>query len=273
MPQKASRSGVTLGIAGLPMMVTTDLMPAKQSVAKTGPKFKTICPEHDEPTTTKQRYICEEHGQFTVGQLDKALELEDGSLRRVTPEEIQQIKDGDEPLPENNLELHVYPAADVAAVTMQSGATWRLKVPKKKDAELPYYALIRDLIADESKAYVGEVNLGSKLGTKMVQVRVRQGQMFLHEMIRPGEIAEQEDYGDVDYDSRLIERARQLMDGAVEEFNPEQYESQALARAEVIAATEAGEKAEMPEPTVAKPSGEDAMLAMLDSAIEAQEAA
>lgn len=306
--QRSYASDVSLSFLSL-MNLICDVIPARQADDST--KFVTICPDCDapgvEPTRLSQRYICLDHdplaevrtavdvalsdssiksvpklreavtaavdkgvlaahGPFTVAEAARAKEISK-VLYRVTAEEIAEVKDTD--LPEKQAEVEVYPSEQIERATMPSGSIYRLR-PK---GGLPVYAMLLDLLADTSKAFITELNLrGSQ---KLYRVSVETDadgnrQMVLHELIRPGDLAPFDTLNLPEYDGRLLDRAAQLVDTQLGDFDASKFENAVKARAVALAEAKRDPNLEpAPKAKKAKPedTGGDELLALLEAAV------
>lgn len=275
--QRSYLSDVNIALFGGLMNIPVELVPARKT-AKKGVDIKMACPECDDAERVKQGYSCDHgHGPFTAGQCDRGMVVKDDdgneTFVRVADDEIDMIRRGEEGerLPEKNLHVQVFPAAEVDGQTMRAGGAYRLRVDEKKaKAQIPLYCLARDLIGDTEKAFVGELNMGLKGGQKMVRLEVRNEQLYLFELIRPQDLADNEVYDEV-YDERLLDRGSQWANENVEEFDPDAFADRVQERADQLAAAKTDPDADPVEKSGAEPTPidrkADALLSMLDAAV------
>lgn len=265
--QRAYASDVSVSFFAV-MNILADLVPAKVSGAVS---FKVICPDCDEAHSLAQRYICTLDSDHTDG-LDDTLpgyasgtaargKEVNGQMVRVETEEIEGIKGAE--LPQNDLQVFVYPAEDVERLTRPNGTAYRLR-PK---GTLPIYKMLVDLVADRSKAFIGEMNVRGS--DKLFRVESWNGVLVVTELARPSEVVDAE-HIDASYDGKLLSMATQLADVQTEAFDPEKFANKVKARA---AAWEAKKVAEglAPDAKPAKPKKVKEATAQVDllAALEA----
>lgn len=261
--QRTFASNVTVSLAVMNMQ--TDLLPVKQGDGAV--KFKIVCPDCDDTVTMDQKYICteDESHVHTSGTAARAKDV-DGVLVKVTAEDIEAIKEPT--LEPNQLDLQVYPADQVDAATRPVGVAYRVR-PKPTKGSMQVYGVLRDLFADESVAYIGEMTIRSE--QKLFRAEVWHGQILLQELARP-ELVAPVDQIDVTYDTKLLKTAKALADALVEDFDPEAFRSVVQQRAaEFDAAQRAAATGTAPAPKKkAAPKQDDstdALLAALEASV------
>jgi non-homologous end joining protein Ku len=263
--QRAAASDVAIGL-GL-IRTTVDVVPARRSDGEA--KFKLICPSCDTPTRGAQTYICthDDTHHFTSDQADRAIEV-DKTLKRVTADEIAEIKDTE--LPAGEINFLVVPAGEVEAVTLPSGALYRLR-PKAENDQA--YGLFAALVSDPNFAFIGEMTMRSN--QKLYRASVWRGQVVLQELVRPSEFHEADPIN-INIDPRLTAVSAKLVETLAEPFDPEAFANRVRERALALAEAKrsgapAPAKPKPITPTAVDPT--DQLLAMLTASVEAAQAA
>lgn len=228
-------------------------------------KFSLICPGEDEPIRPRQMYVHPDDvdsgtaaRMWTTAECDRAREV-DGILYRVTAEEIEASK---EPvLPPGQIDIHVYPAEDFEKVTRPNGTVMRLR-PKA----VPHvYAMLTDLVKDETKAYAGELTIRGV--QRLYRMHSWDGTLILQEQIRPGEFYEAEGY-DHDYPAALLSKMQNAVEATLAEFNPDEFVSVLRERAAALDAAKKDPNApqiKASEPKESSKESVDDLMALLDS--------
>ncbi len=219
--QRAYASGVSINFLGLVNLVV-DVIPARKADKST--QFKVICPDCKEPHILSQRYLCEDdkHGPFALNETARAKEI-NGVLMAMTQDEIAAVKAAQ--LEANDLTVSVFSAEEVEESTRPSGSSYRLR-PKMA---LSTYAMLVALIADTSKAFIGELNLRDN--QKMFRIEAWKGQLVLQELIRPDELAAPDSIPATKYDTKNLKMLKELAESNIEQFDPEQFRNTVRERA------------------------------------------
>ena len=238
------------------------LLPMKKSNG--GPQFKYICPDCTEPTKVAQQYTCPEHadhGPYTTKDLDRALEVEKGVLKRVTDDQITEVKEPT--LPTGEATFEVFPAEQVEAATVPSGSVYRVR---PTSGVVPYLMLV-ELLKGQDTAWICELAL--KGVQKMYRCVSRDGMLTLTELVRPSELNPAETV-DGEFPEESLDMARQAVKGQVADFDPEAFASRTRERtAELVAQLDESPSAKKKAAPKKKPSETDALLAALQQSIDA----
>lgn len=295
--QRAYMSGVNVTLFGL-VNLQVDAMPVKAKDANKAREFHLIAPAAviSDAIQLEQRFVIPDgvnvldsdgnvdpsaQRVFTKDECDRGYTVEDESLVRVSDEARDEVLHGaeDTRLPDNDIQLRVFKRADLDAETVPAGNAYRIRPHSKKGKINPQhtsiYLMIRDLVASQPDlVFVGE--LTSRSVQNMYRLDVRDGQLVLVGLIRPGDLAESDEING-EYDAALLAKAEELMAGSVEEFNGEEFANQVKVRAEAFAAEQAliaaGGTPIAPVALVApKADKTDSMLDLLDAAIAAKAA-
>ena len=289
--QRAYMSQINVTLFGL-VNLQVDAMPVKGKDANKAREFHLIAPASVSPDAIQleQRFVIPDgvvlpdpnaQRVFTKDECDRGYTVEDDSLVRVTDEARDEVLHGaeDTRLPDNDIQLRVFKRSDLNAVTIPAGNAYRIRPHSKKGKVNPQhtsiYLMIRDLVASQPDlVFVGE--LTSRSVQNMYRLDVRDGQLVLVGLVRPGDLAESDEING-EYDAALLAKAEELMVGSVEEFNGEEFANQVKVRAEAFAAEQAAIAAgETPVTTVttAAPKADktDSMLDLLYAAIAAKAA-
>ena len=264
MADKVRASGgsdVTVGFLSGLVNVQVDLVPLKKSDQQV--KTKMICDECDEPVGLKERYVCPndaDHGPWTRGSAARAVEI-DKELKPVTDEQLAELREPE--LPKGEVQFQVFPADQVDPVTIIGGAAYRIR-PRGTPAVL---AALVDLVADESRAFLGEITIRSQ--QKMVRCIVRDGNLVLVELVRPGEFNEPEEYP-TEYPAELLEALEGNVDKMTSDFDPEAFHSYHRERAATLEAQLRDPNAPKPEKKtpVAASDGTEGLIALLQGNLE-----
>lgn len=262
MPAKvraaASDTTIALGL----VRTIVDVVPARKGDGALS--LKLICPSCPTETRPRQEYVCtkDESHRFSSDEADRAIEV-DKTLRRVTEDEINEIKESN--LPAGEINLLVVPAADVEQATLASGALYRLR-PKAENDQA--YGLLAAFLSDPQYAFICEMTMRS--AQKFYRCFVWRGVIVLQELVRPSEFHEADPIN-IPVDPRLQKMGAKLIEGLVEPFDPEKFANKIRERAAALAeAKRSGAPVEAkPKPVTPKVDSTDALLAMLTASVEA----
>ena len=228
-PQRATASGVTLTLGEM-WAVQLDLVSQKRSDTDEV-SFPFACPEHGATVArVNQRYICEDGHLHTQSELLQAREAEDGTLVHATKDEIGDLRTGG--LDKGVLELHVHPAAEVAATLRADGLGYRARPGKK--APRKAYAVLRALAARDDIALVGWLRL--KDSRRLYRLETWNDQIVLQSLI-PVEAMHPVDLIAVpELDEAEVSRLGEVVASTATPFDPETYRFDvAAAIAEFVA--------------------------------------
>jgi non-homologous end joining protein Ku len=168
----------------------------------------------------------------------------------------------------DELTLRIHPADQVEAATRPGDLGYRLRPASKKGVVGPTkpYGILLGFASNPEVALIGELNLRGVV--KLYRLVVHRGQLLLHELIRPDELAATDDIDLADVSEAEVERARSLAAGMVEDFDPAAYRNLTVERIAELVASKAGDAT--PTPTEAKaPVAEVAdILSLLERSIE-----
>lgn len=258
MAQRPYVSNVTLSLG--PMDVTGAIYPPKITGSEI--KLVSVCPACEEPHKVSQFYRCTEvdSHEFTVGELDRAKQVDD-SLIRVSAEEAAAARKSQ--LPDNILELHVHRRDDIQGRTLEAGTTYVFR-PK---TTMKFYGVLIDLLKNRPDlVLMGHMNLRGK--DKLMQITVElNNQLVMREMMWPEEV---DIYADpvYDYKDSLLAVAEQFVEQSITEFDSDEYRRQDKERIEALVEAAASGA---PAPTLTKKSKEesdDDLEAMLLASLE-----
>lgn len=264
-PQSAALSKVPLsfGLVTFPV----DLMPAAKSrnAKATGTSFTNVCPTCAEAHPLHQAYMCdadEAHGPFSAGDAAKALKLADGSLQRLTDDQVAALKvAGASGANLRGAEMHAFPADQVERYTVRLGTGYWLRPQEGSEAA---YALMMQVIGERTDvAFLTEVTV--KQVTKLYRARSERGVIMLYELARPEEVYQPEPV-DTPVDERMLQAADALVDALTDTFDPAEYRNR---RAERFEALRAELSPEVPTPISSARSVADDLLAVLQASVEA----
>jgi non-homologous end joining protein Ku len=226
--------------------------------------LKIVCPDCEDTTKLEQRYLCPvdgQHGPFTAAEAARAIEV-DRQLKRVTEDEAKALKEPT--LPSGSAEFTAFPAHEVEAATMQSGATYRLR---PKNAQRQYSALV-DFLRDGKAEQALITELTYRDVQKMYRLIERDGMLVLVELVRPGELHPAENVT-VEYQVELLDMFASAFEDQVEEFDPEAFASTTRDRVAALEASKRDPNAPVlaPAPKVAakKTDDDDALMAALSA--------
>ena len=275
---KAYASGLNLDVMGV-ISLTVDAVPARRPNSRIS--FKTIDPNIDEPTQIPQVYWNEDTGMhYMQGEMDKAREV-DGVLHRVTPDEIDALKEA--VLPTGEATIAPFAADEIDAVTRPGGSAYWLRPStpttgrgksKTKKAvpasQLRNYALLVDaLAADPTKAWVMEMTLRGE--QKMWRLVSWQDRLLLSEVIRPGEFSTIPAV-ETTYDGRLLDGVLAAAEANMQPFKPDEYVNFYRDRAAAMdeaKRTGAPVPAAAPLKVVVDDTGDDnGLLALLEASVK-----
>lgn len=188
---RATMTGATLSLGVMSFQV--DLISATRSTknaASDAAKLKSVCPTCTEASPLRQQYYCEakQHGPFTMKDADKAMS-KDGVLVKVDIEEVKAVKGVADT---KSIDLHIFPAAQVEAHTMPGDAVYRMrpqrnpKATQYATADCQRYALLLQLVADPTLAFIAEV--GIKSASRIYRCVAHDGALALVGLVRPEEL-------------------------------------------------------------------------------------
>jgi non-homologous end joining protein Ku len=166
------------------------------------------------------------HGPFTADEARKAVVVH-GALTPTTTEEVAEVKAP--AVPAKTADLRVYPADQVEAATLPNGNMFRLRAEPTLT-----YGVLRELVADTSKAYVCEMVLKGK--TCLYRAVVQRDTIVLVELVRPERMLPGFEV-DVEVDERVLANARLLADALTEEFVPENWADERTLRMQEMGAS------------------------------------
>lgn len=245
------------------MNLKVDALPTKRAAETVS--FKIIVPLPGEPVQPKQMYVHPDDidsakagvRMWSTVECERAREI-DGILHRVTPEEIDAAK---EPaIEKGEIALKVFDATAVEATTRPSGALYTLR-PKA----VPHvYAMLVDLVADTSLAFIGEMTVRDV--QRLYRLTSWNGALLLQECIRPGEFYDPEDYSH-DYPSPLLAKMKDACTASLGVFDPTTYTNHLREQAAALDAAKRDPNAPVVKPAKAAPVREsvDDLMAMLDT--------
>jgi DNA end-binding protein Ku len=215
---------ITVRVPEIDATFTASLIPVKES-SKPVASFTSVCPHCEATTKLNQKMYCpndEKHGPFGKNDVAKGREVSKGKYIKVTDEEIAAIKEPT--LQANLLELTAFRSEQVDAATRPTGTAYFIAVTEGSTAKMLF-----DLLAtNPDKALVGELTLATT--QKMFRLSTWNRSLFLQELIRPTEIAAPVEVGGTEYKERLFALYNELLEEAVEDFDPLAFTSRVRAR-------------------------------------------
>jgi hypothetical protein len=270
--QRAFATNVSFGI-GL-MTVSLDLVPQMAPGLKEATEFKLACP-HDAGEVS-QRYICKADPthrnlsgeMFTERDLERVRVI-DGTRHPVSAEQIAAVRSSGDV---KSATFSVHKAAEVEAVTRPGGAGYRLRPPAKANRQVAQvYATLLHLAGRADLAIVTLLEL-PKTGQKMYRLSAFRGQLMIHEVVRPDELAPVDEI-EAEAPEAVLVMAEQLAESLVTPFEADAFRNAARERAAALdEALAVGEAAPAPAPAVA-PEPESDLLATLAASLEASKPA
>lgn len=235
------------------------LLPMKRTDGET--RFTMICPACTEPTKVAQRYICpdhDDHGPYSTRDLDRAIEVDKGEYKRVTDEQIAEVKQPT--LPKGEASFEVFPAKQVEVATIPTGSVYRIR----PTAGITPYLMLVELLKDTSKAWVCELTL--KGVQKMYRCISRDEMLVLTELVRPSELHPAESVEGEAPPEEVIAEAKRAVESQIVDFDPEVFANRTRERtAELLAELEDPSAPKKPKAAPPKVNDTDALLAALQT--------
>lgn len=217
------------------MEVNGKLLYTKVKNADKDEKFTSLCPECESTDGVKQYYegIGCGHGPFTMKDLAKGKEQDDGTIVRLTADEVKQARTS--LLPENIVELNVHRAEDVAGKVM-AGDNRYIFTP---NGSSKLFGLLIDLIEKRPDlVFMGLTNI--RKIDKLVRISVDLNrQLVVTELLWPEHLAEFETPS-VDYKAALLDQAEMLAENSVAEFDLKEYSKASRERIAELLASKTG---------------------------------
>lgn len=257
---KAVSSDVTFGFLGGLVTFQVDLVPLRVTADEV--KTELVCAECEDPTKISQQYVCPTdatHGPFTIGTAHRAMRLSKTELKKVSPEQIAEAKAAT--LPPGEATFHVFPAAEVESATLPNGVSYRVK-PRKQNQ--PIVAALVDVVNDPSLAFLAEITV--RQVQRLFRCVVRDNNLVLTELVRPGEFTEPEAYP-TEYPVELLQVLTDNVKQTIEAFEADQFVNFYRDRAEALRTALADPNAPAPDlaaPVIDRQAADtDALIALL----------
>lgn len=215
-------------------------------------QFRRVLPDRDEPTLVQQVYIgadetTEEHEKvYTTAELLSAKELDDGTLKFVDKDEVDEARTSDLPL--NLAEVKVFRASDVDGRiwTDPNGGAFVFMPQASND----HYAALVEAIDSGEHVFLGVANIRNS--ESFFRLRTWAGNLVVEKILWPDEVNEFEEI-EVTSSSRLAGAITEMVRGLEDEFDPEQFQSSTktalAALAERLNDSEDAPRPERPERT------------------------
>lgn len=241
-----------------------DLVSPTESYARKQDALVSICPECAEPHKVSQFYRCNEdeaHGPFTVGDLAKAKETDEGFVR-LSAAQVEAARTSE--LPKNYLDLRVHNRAEVQSKTVPSGNSYVFR-PTSQERLV---GLVVDFLKNnQDYVLMGVVNIRNS--DKLMQLSVGMNdQLMFRELTWPEDLRSFEDPS-YDLDPALRTSAETIIVSSVTEFNPDEYKKQARDRMNrLVEMVAQGDEPAVVTPKAKKDDGDD-LDAMLRASIAA----
>ena len=207
----------------------------------------------------KQVYRTDLGEIFERSELGNAVIDEDGATKVLDAEALKAARES--VLPKNIMNVTVHPRADVDDQIFPSDNNAYVFYPDANDPANKLWAdALTTAIAKDDMAYMGVVNLRNHEG--LFRLSVWRGHMIIQKMLYP-EMLKPHEFAPIE-DTVTSKKLAAVMAELVTPFVPEEYQdSIAKAKAEVVAAAEAGTTI-----VVSKPKANDAVFD-LDAALAA----
>lgn len=269
--ERAHMSKVTLAIG--PMSQQGNLYTVLKTNAGEEEKTHMTCPDCDGPTEfLEQRYQCKDddtHGPFLPAECSKGKKVPqaDGTEKivKVDPAAVKAAKESVREVGE--FDLMVHKRSDVEAHTFPRGNCY-VFVPTGKGV---LYGMLVELLKKRTDiALIAPTNM--RKTDHLIQVELgMNNQLVIREIVWPEDAKE---FAPVQYKKPSVKNmtmAEQLIDGAMEDFDPANYVKEDRVRvAEMIEEAANGTPVKKPSKRKVKAEADEDLTALLVAALEAQ---
>lgn len=187
-------------------------------------QFRRVLPDRDTPVLVKQVYIAadettDEHERvYEPAELLSAKELDDGTLKFVDGDEVDEARTSDMPL--NLAEVKVFRASDVDGRiwTDPKGGAFVFTPQSSND----HYAALVEAIGSGEHVFLGVANIRNS--ESFFRLRAWAGNLVVEKILWPDEVNEFDEV-EVTSSSRLAGAITEMVRGMEDEFDPEQFTS------------------------------------------------
>lgn len=192
------------------------------------PKFKYCTPEGK---AVKQVYTDDDSNIWTIPELQRAIETEDGELKLVDKSAVEAAKTSDLPL--NVINLTAHSASDVERHLFPSNNNAYIFEPSSKDpANVQWHDFLNVLVRDSGMAFVGMCNLRNYEG--LFRVNLYQGYLTIQKQMYPEELNQFEQIHP-EVDAAVREKAFAITRKLSEDFDPSNYRNRVAERLTQVA--------------------------------------
>lgn len=200
-----------------PFTTSGKLVPILRTGSGDANKFKMICPDCTIPTQVFQQYVCSTNPSHAhnAGEMDRAKDLGDGELVRVSQEEIAAAKESD--LPDNEFHITVHPIEEVANSTWDGNNAW-VFIPDESKDSLP----LAFLVQNSGKAFVSMCNIRNSEG--LFRLDVWHGNLIVQKLFWPDECNEFSE-ATTDIPEPIAAKMLAFIDKQTQPFEPDAYKS------------------------------------------------
>jgi non-homologous end joining protein Ku len=241
-----------------PFTTNGKLVPIPRTGSNDYNRFKMVCPDCTEPTQVFQQYVCSTNPSHahSAGDMDRAKDLGDGVLMRVSQEEIAAAKESD--LPDNEFHVTVHPVEEVSGSTWDGNNAW-VFLP---DAETEDYTLLAFLVQNSGKAFVSMCNIRNSEG--LFRLDVWHGHLIVQKLFWPEDCNEFTNTT-IDCPEAIASKALGFVERLVQPFDPDAYKSGVKERLVALEEAVASGSPVPTRPTVEKKDGWGTLLNALEA--------
>lgn len=222
-------------------------------------KFVSVTPT-DPPQPVKQRYVVDPDNPtelWTSGELHKARELEDGTLVRVSDDDVKEARKSKLPL--NVFQATVHPIEDVEQGTYPGDNAYAF-VPRQEDE---YFAALVALVRDSGKAFIAQTNVRNF--ESLYRLVVWNDMIVLQKLLYPEDLNEFAPTT-VEAPEAITQAAEGMLERIVQEFDPADYRSASRERlAALVEAIENGDAPPAADTDTSSTASADDLLAAIES--------
>jgi len=260
---------LTLGLVG----TTGDLKPRRRT--EKVDSFRTICPvdaANNVGTAVKQKYFCPDHPDTPFDLKDcakgkeivKATKTRKGEIIPLSDAEVEQIRQIEEATGKT-MPLAFHPAGQVSLVP--TGISYAL-IPEGNKPD-PFYGILASQLAMPGRVCLGRMVLRGR--EKIFLVSVASTGLIVSEMCRPEDVYELPVTA-TDAEAKYLDFAKQLIDAATTDFDPEEYRDHTAERLDQVLAAKANGEATVTTITPRKAEPEVDLLAAMEASLAALKA-
>lgn len=234
--------------------------------SKKAEAFFMLCPGcgADSPSRVNQGYSCDHgHGPFSVSEIPLRGKEDGDEIVVVSKEEIDAAKESAHT--KLLLELHVH---DAEQVEKRAFPVDKPYVFWPHEASAKAASIFKEMVDEagkcNGKSLVGMLNTGRD--EKLIRVQTWNGMIVLQTICRPEDAKDFPEYPVPAADEKLLGLAKTLVDGQVEEFDPDDYRKTSRERLGLLVdAAKRGETAPIESIAVPAPKEDDVEAMLLAS--------